>query len=75
VAQVTLKNPSTHLSFFNRVSLRKGEGGPEVAPVYWSDNCISLLPGQEKTLTAVFSADDLDGKPPVIRVDGWNSAP
>lgn len=59
---------------FVRFSLKQGEKGSEVSPVYWSDNCISMLPGEERVLFVAFSEDDLMRLEPVIGVDGWNVA-
>jgi len=72
VATVTVSNPSHTIAFFVHLAVTQGEGGPEVAPTYWQDNYFSLLPGESKTVTAKFAAEDLEGKPPVIKVDGWN---
>ena len=72
VADVTVKNPSKHLAFGIRVSITKGEGGEEVLPCYWEDNYFSLLPGEERDLTAIFSASDLGNAKPSVRVSGWN---
>jgi len=69
VMTVTLKNPSKQLSFFNRLMITKGLGGDEVLPTFWSDNFFSLLPGEEKTVTARFAIQDLDGKEPVFALD------
>ncbi len=70
--QVTLRNPSPHLAFFIRAAVRKSVGGAEIAPTFWNENCVSLLPGQAKTLSASFRAEDLDAQPPVVTLDGWN---
>ncbi|MEU7748325.1 fibronectin type III domain-containing protein [Nonomuraea sp. NPDC049158] len=47
--------------------------GKPVLPIQWSDNAISLWPGESKTLTATFRASDLSGAASV-RVAGWNTA-
>jgi exo-1,4-beta-D-glucosaminidase len=75
VIQITLKNPSPYLAFFLQVALLKGPEGGEVAPSYWSDNDVSLLPGEEKNLRVKFAAVDLEGRKPMVRVRGWNVAP
>jgi len=68
-ATVTLTNPSTTLAFLIR--LRVTNGGNEVLPVLWTDNYISLLPNETRTLTATFPAGSL---PPgsIVQVDGFN---
>jgi exo-1,4-beta-D-glucosaminidase len=67
--KIVVKNPTDKLAFFNRLLLTKGEGGDEVWPTFWSDNFFSLLPGEEKVVTARFAKQDLDGKEPVLILD------
>jgi len=69
VAEITAKNNSKGLAFMNRLMITKGNGGEEVLPTIWSDNFFTLLPGEEKTLTASLSKADLDGKEPVVTLD------
>ena len=72
VATVTVENPTDQLAFFVNLGVMKGTDGFEVAPCYWEDNDFSLLPGQTRTVKAVFATEDLEGSTPVLRVDGWN---
>jgi exo-1,4-beta-D-glucosaminidase len=69
VIKVMLKNPTDKLSFFNRFMVTKGVGGDEVWPSFWTDNFITLLPSEEKTVTVRFTKKDLDGKEPVLVQD------
>lgn len=68
---ITMKvaNPSDGLAFFNRMMITKGKGGDEVLPTFWSDNYFTLLPGEEKVLTAKIAKINLEGKIPVIVLD------
>ncbi|MFE9214728.1 exo-beta-D-glucosaminidase [Streptomyces lavendulae] len=50
-----------------------GVGGAPVLPVRWSDNQISLWPGESATLTATYRTGDLRGAAPRLRVSGWNT--
>ncbi len=64
-----LKNSSNALAFQVRAAVRTQSGGL-VAPVFWSDNWIELIPGESIELTA-----DLPGTmsdTPVIQIEGWN---
>jgi hypothetical protein len=45
-----------------------------VLPVYYSDNYISLVPGESRTVTIEADAAALKGAAPVIAIDGWNVA-
>lgn len=69
---VKLTNNSNTLSFFNRLVVTKGEEGEEVLPTFWDSNFIILFPGEEKTVNASFSREDLHGEIPVLSVEGNN---
>jgi exo-1,4-beta-D-glucosaminidase len=81
VTNVTITNPSsnTAVAFFLRADVRRGTaagtaaaGDNEVLPVAWSDNDVTLWPGQSETLTASYQARQLHGADPVVSVYGWN---
>lgn len=55
------------------VHLVNADGAP-VLPVRWSDNQVSLWPGESTTLTAVYRTADLHGSAPRLRVSGWNTS-
>ncbi|WP_069766966.1 sugar-binding domain-containing protein [Streptomyces sp. LUP30] len=59
-------------SLLTDVHLVDGAGKP-VLPVRWSDNEVSLWPGESLTLTATYRTTDLHGSPPRVRVSGWNT--
>src|SRR5258708_25589775 len=43
-----------------------------VLPVYYSDNYISLAPGESKIITIEAAEADLKGESPQGVIDGWN---
>jgi exo-1,4-beta-D-glucosaminidase len=71
---VTIKNTGTGAipAFMLDAHVVDAAGKP-VLPIQWSDNAISLWPGESKTLTATYRASDLSGAASV-RVAGWNTA-
>ena len=69
---VTLRNPGQTVAFFIEMSVRGEASGKTVVPVFWSDNYVSLLPGESRTFSATFAAADLGGEKPVFRYQGWN---
>ena len=71
-ALVVLTNPSKSLAFFVRARVTAGAGGEEVLPVDWSDNYVTLLPGESRRLTARYEMRDLHGRAPALAVSGWN---
>jgi beta-mannosidase len=45
-----------------------------VLPVFYSDNYVSLVPDETKTISIEAAEADLKGQIPLIAVDGWNVA-
>jgi exo-1,4-beta-D-glucosaminidase len=68
-ARVTLTNESSMIAFFARVEIAAGADADELAPILWSDNYVTLLPGERRTLEASFSGTPA---PLFARVEGWN---
>jgi len=71
---VTLANPSGNIAFFVELRIGGDRTGATVVPVFWSDNDVSILPGQTKTFSASFATEDLKGERPVFKYRGWNVA-
>jgi len=81
VTSVTITNPSSNpaVAFFVRADIRRGDasgtalsGDNEVLPITWSDNDITLWPGESETLTATYQSSLLAGAAPVVSISGWN---
>jgi exo-1,4-beta-D-glucosaminidase len=81
--RITVENPSNNLAFFvhfkvigrgGRFSFGEegGRGDDEVLPILWSDNYVSLLPGEKRQITATYAKRSLLSGKPVVVVDGWN---
>ncbi len=70
--RVNLKNSSNTLAFFIELKVKGKKSGQLVLPIQWQDNYISLLPGEERIITARFNTGDLQGDEPVFEMDGWN---
>ncbi|MGW1555500.1 glycoside hydrolase family 2 protein [Streptomyces sp. NPDC002144] len=72
---VTLRNTGSGKtpSLLTDVHLVDAKGQP-VLPVQWSDNEVSLWPGESATLTVTYRTADLRGSAPAVRVSGWNTA-
>jgi len=75
ITHVTLTNSSRSLAFFVRLKVNRGAGGPEILPVLWQDNYISLLPGEKREVTATYRAADLGDAKPAVDVSGWSVIP
>jgi hypothetical protein len=74
VLDVTLSNPSKVVALMTRIQLRKQSANDRVLPVYYDDNCVSLLPGESKTIKVEAALKNLGGAKPLVAVDGWNPA-
>jgi exo-1,4-beta-D-glucosaminidase len=72
IATVTLTVPpsSRAVALFQHVSIRRSAGGELMLPILWSDNDVTLWPGESLTLTARFATPG--GAAPVVEVSGWN---
>jgi len=72
VATVTLTVPpsSRAVALFQHVSIRRSAGGELMLPILWSDNDVTLWPGESLTLTAQFATPGAAA--PVVEVSGWN---
>jgi exo-1,4-beta-D-glucosaminidase len=72
IATVTLTVPPTSktVALFQHVSIKRAAGGEPVLPILWSDNDVTLWPGESLTLTAHLAA--AGAETPVVEVRGWN---
>jgi exo-1,4-beta-D-glucosaminidase len=72
IASVTLTVPpsSKALALFQHVSLKGSAGGEPMLPILWSDNDVTLWPGESLTLTAHLATPG--AATPVVEVTGWN---
>lgn len=69
---VTVTNPSQSVAFFIRLKVTRGKGGDEILPVVWQDNYISLLPGEERDISATYRTADQGTSAAQVAVQGWN---
>ncbi|MBI5684011.1 MAG: beta galactosidase jelly roll domain-containing protein [Verrucomicrobia bacterium] len=72
VARVKLENPGKQLAFFVHAAITRASDGEEIVPVLWSDNYISLAPGEVRELTARFATADAGRGQPALEIGGWN---
>jgi exo-1,4-beta-D-glucosaminidase len=72
IASVTLTVPSSSqaVALFQHVSIKRAAGGEPLLPILWSDNDVTLWPGESLTLTAHFATPGAEM--PVVEVSGWN---
>jgi archaellum component FlaF (FlaF/FlaG flagellin family) len=71
--QVNLRNTGQVAALQNKLTLLRADGS-QVLPAYYSDNYVSLLPGEERTVTiSVPEGTREDGLRMELR--GWNATP
>jgi hypothetical protein len=69
---LTLHNPGAQVALMAHVQLRRKGSGERVLPVYYSDNYVSLVPNESRTITIEAATLDLKGEATLVLVDGWN---
>jgi hypothetical protein len=69
--EITLHNPTDHIALMAHVQLRR-KSGERVLPVFYTDNYVSLLPNETKTIGIEAAQNDFNGEDPLIVLDGWN---
>ena len=69
---VELKNPSKSVAMMAHLQLRGKKSGARVLPTTYSDNYVSLIPGETKRILVSCRKDQLKGEDPFVTVDGWN---
>jgi beta-mannosidase len=68
---VTLRNSTSTIALMSHLQLRHKDSQLRVLPVFYSDNYISLVPGESRTVTIEAAAKNLLDEP-LVTVDGFN---
>ncbi|HTY12496.1 MAG TPA: glycoside hydrolase family 2 TIM barrel-domain containing protein [Bacteroidota bacterium] len=70
--EVSLENPAgSPVAFFNRVSLIDMKTKKRLLPVFYSDNYVSVLPGEEKKIF-IDSPSSVNVVNSEVSISGWN---
>jgi hypothetical protein len=70
---VQLENHGSSAALANKLTLESASDGTRVLPAYLSDNYVSLLPGESRTIEIEYPASAAQG-PARIAIRGWNLA-
>jgi hypothetical protein len=73
--KLNVKNTSNAVAFMVHARLTQGPNRDDLVPVFWSDNYFSLLPGEEKNISATYDSADLEHQGSSLFIDGYNVAP
>ena len=68
---ITLHNPTHSVALMAHVQLRR-KSGERVLPVFYTDNYVTLLPDETRTIGIEAAQNDFKGEDPLIVLDGWN---
>ncbi|MBW4038211.1 MAG: glycoside hydrolase family 2 [Acidobacteria bacterium] len=71
---VQLTNPGTTVSLNNKLTLLSTKDHTRILPAYYSDNYISLLPGESRTIQIEYPTADHTGAAE-LTLRGWNLTP
>jgi hypothetical protein len=69
---VTLRNPSKNVALMAHLQLRRAKSGERVLPAFYSDNYVSLVGGESRTITVVADLSQFKSEDALVVVDGWN---
>ncbi|WP_158749758.1 LamG-like jellyroll fold domain-containing protein [Acidobacterium sp. S8] len=68
---VQLQNHGNAVALANKLTLLNADDGSRILPAYYSDNYVSLLPGESREIDVEYPSAATDGKPE-IAIRGWN---
>ena len=69
--EVTIRNPKGNpVAFFNRLSLINPETKQRILPTFYSDNYISVLPGEVQKIIIDYNPEK--NVQPKVELYGWN---
>jgi hypothetical protein len=70
-----LQNTSTFPALMVRLKAVRDKSGDRILPAIYSDNYITLMPGEQRTITTELSHADTRGENPRIEISGFNVTP
>jgi archaellum component FlaF (FlaF/FlaG flagellin family) len=71
---IQLTNPASVVSLENKLTLLNAGDKLRILPAYYSDNYVSLLPGESRTIQVEYPSAAAHG-PAQIALRGWNAVP
>ena len=71
--RIILKNQSPNITLLTKIKIKRASNGESVLPVYFSDNYISLLPGETREIEFSFDAFLTADAPVQAWIEGYNT--
>jgi hypothetical protein len=69
---LTLRNSGKSVALMAHVQLRRQKSNERVLPAFYSDNYISLVPSESRTITIEADESRFNGEDALVVIDGWN---
>ncbi|SDH06322.1 glycoside hydrolase family 2 protein [Mucilaginibacter sp. P25] len=66
------QNTGIAIAFFVHLRALKEQGGDDILPVIFSDNYISLAPGESRVIKCTYSTKNADDTTPYFPTPAWN---
>lgn len=70
--RVDMQNGDRGVALSTRIKAVDAATGLLLAPVLYSDNYFSLLPGEAKEVTLEFDEKNVEGNEVIVQIEGWN---
>ena len=72
ILTTTLKNTTKTPALMIRLMIVGKTKGERILPAFYSDNYVSLLPGETKVIKTRLKDEDTEGETPVVNISGFN---
>jgi hypothetical protein len=67
-----LSNPSEHPALMVRLKVIREKSRDRILPVLYSDNYVSLMPGEQRSIRMELEQADTRGEKPIVAIEGLN---
>lgn len=74
ILETTLRNPERVPAILTRLTAVREKSGDRILPALYSDNYVTLMPGESVTIRTEVQEADCRGEAPAVRVEGFNAS-
>lgn len=68
----TIQNKTPNIALMAHLQMHRQDDGERVLPAFYSDNYLSLIPGEQRTVSISVPTEALHGQKPLVLIDGYN---
>jgi len=72
ILNTELQNNSKHPALMIRLKAVRSRSGDRILPVFYSDNYVTLMPGESRSIRTELENADTRGETPRIMIEGFN---